>query len=95
MNSEKNINGKRNGNFYLEYQPSINYAMVRNGVKTVIACSLENGDREDWHQVKVVLVGEHMVAQEVLVDVVQAGSSNLLAVGCFAFFCLMSSSPSS
>ena len=78
MNSEKNINGKRNGNFYLEYQPSINYAMVRNGVKTVIACSLENGDREDWHQVKVVLVGEHMVAQEVLVDVVQAGSSNLL-----------------
>ncbi|MBR1400831.1 MAG: DUF4011 domain-containing protein [Prevotella sp.] len=78
MESEKNISGTRNGNFYLEYQPSINYAMVRNGVKTVIACSLENADEEDWHNVKVVLVGEQMVRQEVVIDVVEAGKSTLL-----------------
>ena len=78
MESEKNINGMRNGNFYLEYQPSINYAMVRNGVKTVIACSLENADEEDWHNVKVVLVSEQMEMQEVVIDVVEAGNSTLL-----------------
>ena len=78
MESEKNINGKRNGNFYLEYQPSINYAMVRNNVKTVIACSLENADEEDWHNIKIALVGEQMAMQEVIVDTLQAGQSTLL-----------------
>ncbi len=78
MEREKNINGTHNGNFYLEYQQSINYAMVRNGVRTVIAASLENEDATDWHAVKLMLVGEQVSRQELSFDVVEAGRSILL-----------------
>lgn len=75
MAGENNIKGKRNGEFYLEYHSSINYAKALNGVKAVIACSLKNADETDWHNVWLSISGEQIKTVELNLGTLPAGGN--------------------
>lgn len=74
-NEEKNIQGRRNGEFYLEYHSCINYAKAMNGVKEVIACSLRNDDEEAWPDVQLTMSGEHIKPCELELGTIESGVS--------------------
>ena len=74
MERELTLRKNKMGRLVFESLPSVNYAMMQNGVQACLRCIVDNQDAADWQQVVVSVGGEMVRRSEVHLDLVPRGT---------------------
>ena len=74
MNEQETIKAE-NASLKIEYIPSLNYAMLYNGVETCTKCLLKNEGLHDWHQVEIGIEGDFIKEHMLRLEYLRAGQS--------------------
>ena len=59
----------------IDYLPSVNYAMMNNGVDVCNSLVLENNDDKDWHQLSVHINGQYIKDSSCWMEILKIGQA--------------------
>lgn len=74
-NETLELSSLHRGTLLLEYQPEINYAMTRSGMKMLHSSILTNKEKTDWREVRITISGQYILTSTCILDTLQSGHS--------------------